>query len=121
MKNLEKFIVKSANELQMRFNYKHGFTDTVMLGEDKIPLNLHILIPYCNFFYVKDQAERERIMIDAPLDSLRFLEELIKVLEDEIDEYLGGDNASNICSTNEYRAIDQLRVMAEEYSMFRRG
>ena len=119
MKNLEKFIVKSTNELQVRFNYKHGFDDTVILCEEKIPQNLHILIPYCDFFYVKDQAERESVMIDAPLDSLMFLEELIKILEDEIDDYLSGDNASNICSINEYRAIDQLRVMAEEYSMYR--
>jgi hypothetical protein len=72
------------------------------------------------YFALSDQVEREELMKRAPVEAFESLAALMKLCDDELNNWLGGAEGYANEFSEEYIAASILREMAEIYHICRR-
>ncbi len=82
------------------------------MNSKNIPKELRFFTPYLKFFISEDQSERDELIKIIPKKAMDDLNSLIEKHLDEIDNWLGGEEAENPLSSNEYIYFSILRIMS---------
>ena len=87
----------------------------VSLDPSRVPKSLHILIPYAEFWGIADDGYREDVVMKAPRDILENLKSVVAQFDDEMDDWLAGDEADDDDSvpSEEYVAFSAMRMVAD--------
>jgi hypothetical protein len=80
-----------------------------------VPEKLWPLLPYAEFWGIADSDLRIELVEQAPPDIRRNLKEVISVFEDDLEEWLVGDDDASRNPTDEYVAFAAL-IMAADYA-----
>jgi hypothetical protein len=103
------------NAEQMRRRYGAFYTESpkVAIDPNRVPKALHRLIPYAEFWGVADDWARENIVAKAPHDIQKDLKEVVASFDDELDDWLAGDEADSPAPSPEYVAYSAMRMAAD--------
>ena len=103
------------NAEQMRRRYGAFYTESPQVSIDpkRVPEPLHILIPYAEFWGIADDWARENIVAKAPPDIQEDLKEVVASFDDELDNWLAGDEADSPAPSQEYIAYSAMRMAAD--------
>jgi len=86
----------------------------VTFNINDVPANLTNLIPYAEIWGISDDYERENLIEETPVIIKQNIKSIISQLEDELDEWLAGPEASLEKPSDAYIAFSALR-MASDY------
>jgi hypothetical protein len=111
-------MILSVNDLVNKYNYSVNSVHKISIDKQNMPSELWHLIPYLEYFVLDDQGERESLMESLPIKSLIDLASIIKQHNVEIDNWLGGIEATSYPYSHEYIYMTILRNMSEEYEGF---
>jgi len=83
------------------------------LRTEVIPIPLHPIIHYAEFWGVSDDAERESLVNAAPKYMKENLVAVIAEYDDELDEWLAGPEADSPVPSPEYIAFSAMRMASD--------
>jgi hypothetical protein len=100
---------------ELRRKYGPFFNDAKLLRLDfkRVPVNLVAYLPYAALWGISDDLEREKLIDQAPEVAKSDLIELIELIDDDLDEWLAGDEAQSTRPSPEYIAFSAMRMAAD--------
>jgi len=100
--------------IQMQKAYGAFYTvgQRVTFKTEDVPVALHALIPYAQFWGISDDWNREDLVEKAPREVVENLKHAIKKFYDILDEWLGGAEASNPNPSDAYVPFSAMRMAA---------
>lgn len=99
----------------MRASYGN-FLDRATLVEldpSKVPEGLVAYVPYAALWGITDDLEREQCVVRAPDEARKDLVRTVQLIDDQLDEWLGGDEANANSPSTEYIAFSAMRMAAD--------
>ena len=110
MTSKNQLLVSSIEDLEKKYNFilkkKHG----MIMDKSKIPQTCWALIPYVEFFYSKDQKERESLSRKIPKKAVHEFKQIVELYDAKLDEWLGGAEANSHEFSDEYIAFSLFRI-----------
>jgi hypothetical protein len=83
------------------------------LEQSRIPQKLWPLIPYAAFWGIADDRARETLVRKATKDVQQNLKAIVAAYDDYLDEWLAGEEASDLRPSAEYVAFSAMRMAAD--------
>ena len=77
-----------------------------------MPSRFWPLIPYAEFWGLDEDAERDRLVKDAPAVVKLNLKSVVKLYDESLDEWLAGPEADEENPSHEYVAFSAMRMAA---------
>lgn len=111
MENIE--IILSKEEMKKEYGNFYLQSNLIFIDQDKIPKKLHHLIPYAEFWGISDDLIRENLVDSAPKGVAENLSFVIENNEDELDDWLCGDESNSDNPCIEYVAFSAMRMAAD--------
>jgi hypothetical protein len=93
-----------------------GFFDShakPMLDPINVPICLRPFIPYAQLWGVADDLERERRIKQSPQIARDDLLKVVRSIDDDLDEWLAGEEAYSPTPSREYIAFSAMRMAAD--------
>jgi hypothetical protein len=103
-------LASSVEDLEKRYNFSPKKKYGMIMDKSKIPEQYWVLIPYIEFFYSKDQKERESLKKKMPKQAILDFKEILKMYDAPLDEWLAGEEAFRDVVSDEYTAFSLLRM-----------
>ena len=85
----------------------------IRLNSAKIPPTLRCLIPWAEKFGVSDDLLRENLLNDTPQEERLNLKTEVLELDDDLDLWLAGPEATGPTYSDEYIAFSAMRMVAD--------
>lgn len=85
----------------------------IELDPSRVPYDLVPYIPYAALWGIADDLERERIVTQAPEEARADLMRTVQEIDDRLDEWLAGDEATSPSPSAEYVAFSAMRMAAD--------
>lgn len=100
---------------QMRESYGAFLDSATMIELDpsKVPSSLVAYVPYAALWGITDDLEREQHLEDAPTEAKQDLVRTVHSIDDQLDEWLAGDEANSDPPSKEYVAFSAMRMAAD--------
>lgn len=100
---------------RMRASYGSFVDRTAMLELDpsRVPEGLVPYIPYAALWGVAGDLEREQLVAHAPEEAKSDLLRTVQEIDDRLDEWLAGDEATSLTPSPEYVAFSAMRMAAD--------
>lgn len=114
------FEVVSVGEARARFGFGPDQRPILRLDPQRVPPNLHDLIPLAEKWGIADDLVREACASNAEAGELDELVKRVKMREDELDEWLAGPEAEVKDPSSEYVAFSALAMLFCDLSSSRR-
>jgi hypothetical protein len=102
----------SAHPALVELPRRLGLRRFKIRAED-VPSEFHDFIPYAELWGVGDDGTRDLLVTEAPTAVLRNLVEVVHPLDDELDPWLAGSEASGPSFSDAYVAFSCLRMAAD--------
>lgn len=83
------------------------------LQVERVPLLLRDLVPYAEILGIADDLQREQIMEAVPDNVMSVVVLAVRLLDDELDEWLAGPEADDPNPSDEYVACSALRMAVD--------
>jgi hypothetical protein len=106
-------LVYTDKEMKDKYGPFYESSSKLSLDQRHIPQKLWPLIPYASFWGVADDWARETLVREAPKDVQQNLKAIVAAHDDLLDEWLGGEEASNPKPSVEYIAFSAMRMAAD--------
>ena len=78
-----------------------------------VPRGLRPFIPYAQLWGISDDYDREQFVMTAPKIATEDLVAIVRSIDDELDEWLAGEEALSDSPSNEYVAFSAMRMAAD--------
>jgi hypothetical protein len=85
----------------------------IELNPDRVPPELHPLIPFAQTWGIADDFDRELAVERSSPDQLAELKAIVGRFDDQLDTWLAGDEATEPRFSNEYIAFSAMRMAAD--------
>jgi hypothetical protein len=99
--------------LQSRYGDFLGSREQQRLNPAKVPEKLWLWIPYAELWGIDDDYDRETLVKNAPQCAREDLIAIAAEIDDELNEWLAGDEAATDPPSQEYCAFTTLRLAAD--------
>lgn len=83
------------------------------LEPSRVPTELIPYIPYAALWGIADDLEREQRVTHAPDVAKADLVDVVRQIDDDLDDWLAGNEASSPSPSKEYVAFSALRMAAD--------
>ena len=83
------------------------------LDSSKVPTDLIGYIPYAASWGISDDLEREQRVAQAPASAKSDLSAVLCLIDDRLDEWLAGNEATSPTPSKEYIAFSAMRMAAD--------
>jgi hypothetical protein len=103
------------DDSRMRTVYGQFFSQSsqVDFNSEDVLHSLRVLIPYARFWGLTDDVRRELLVKSAPLLIRKNLKEVVARFDDNLDEWLAGEEAHARNPSNAYLAFSSMRMAAD--------
>jgi hypothetical protein len=100
---------------QMKEAYGNFFEASakILFLADHVPVNLRGLIAYAQFWGASDDSQRVNLVRQAPTLIRENLKTVVRMFDDELDEWLAGDEAMSENPSDAYIAFSSTRMAAD--------
>ena len=105
--------VLNTKQMVEKYGEFYESANKLSLDREKIPDNLWVLTPYAELWGVSDDLYREELVGKAPRGAIDDLRNAIEQFEDELDDWLAGDEADSDSPSGEYVAFSAMRMAAD--------
>lgn len=78
-----------------------------------VPQALQPWIPYAELWGIEDDYDRDRLVVHAPKAARDDLVAVVRQIDDALDEWLAGDEATGTVVSDEYCAFSTMRMAAD--------
>lgn len=106
-------VVYTLTEMKGAYGSFFDCGSSLTLDQRRIPQKLWPLIPYAGFWGIADDWARETLVRKAPKAVQQNLKVIIAAYDDDLDEWLAGEEASNSRPSPEYIAFSAMRMAAD--------
>ncbi len=107
--------MRTLTREHMKEKYRDFYesANKLALDRERIPAVLWPLLPYAELWGISDDLEREGLVNQAPREAIDDLCIAIEQFDNELDEWLAGDEADNDSPSQEYVAYSAMRMAAD--------
>ena len=107
--------MKPLNEEQMQDLYGdfYNANTKVPFARKDVPESLWPLIPYAQFWGVSDDWQREQLIQKAPIAVIKNLKVVTASFDDQLDEWLAGNESLSHSPSDAYIAFSAMRMGAD--------
>jgi len=101
--------------IEMKASYGTFVEQSVFLELDPavVPDELVAYIPFAALWGLSDDLEREQRVAEAPEEAKADLVRIVQLIDDQLDEWLAGDEANSPKPSMEYIAFSAMRMAAD--------
>ena len=103
----------TAEQIRHKYGEFYESADRLSFERENIPAELWVLIPYAELWGVSDDLGREELVCKSPPGAIDDLCDAISQFEDELDKWLGGEEADSKSPSVEYVAFSAMRMAAD--------
>ena len=105
--------ILTADQMRKKYGEFYETAGKLSFERESIPVELWPLIPYAEVWGISDDLCREELVNKAPRMAIDDLSSAIEQFDDEMDEWLAGDEADNESPSEEYIAFSAMRMAAD--------
>ena len=105
--------VPSAEELKQLYGAFYCESPKVSIDPIRVPESLHVLVPYAEFWGVSDDWAREELVAKAPQSVRENLKAVTTSFDNELDDWLAGEEADSTTPSKEYISFSSMRMAAD--------
>lgn len=105
--------VLSAEDMKRLYGAFYNESPTASIDLSRVPGPLHALVPYAEFWGISDDWAREELVAKAPPAVQENFKAVIASFDDELDNWLAGEEADSTTPTKEYVAFSAMRMAAD--------
>ncbi len=110
---MKKTCALTVKEMRSLYGPFYEMSGKVRLYESNVPYGLSSLLHYAEFWGVTDDIVRERLVQSAPKKVLDNLKVVIQQSDDELDEWLAGEESHSQSPSNEYVTFSAMRMASD--------
>ena len=105
--------IPTKNDMIEKYGDFYKSANLILINPKNVPQNLQMLIPLVELWGVSDDSYREQLVNEAPKKALNDFTKAIEQFEDELDEWLAGDEADSERYTHEYISFSAMRMASD--------
>ncbi len=109
---------ESIDDTLQRMRASYGtFVDNITMVElnpKNVPKGLLAYLPYAALWGIADDVEREQRVMHAPAQAKQDLVRTVRLIEEQLETWLAGDEADSATPSKEYIAFSAM-IMAADF------
>lgn len=105
--------ILTDDEMKRCYGSFYAASPKVSIDLSRVPQGLHALAPYAEFWGIADDCEREALVAKSPREVQENLKRVIASFDDDLDDWLAGDDADNPTPSREYVVFSAMRMAAD--------